>query len=33
MYFKAGSYVQDNTGNNTEAGSVSFTKLSIEHTP
>ena len=33
MYFKAGSYVQDNTGNNTEAGAVTFTKLSIEHTP
>jgi hypothetical protein len=31
MYFKAGNYVQDNTGDNTEAGSVTFTKLSIEH--
>lgn len=31
MYFKAGSYVQDNTGNNTEAGAVSFTNLTIEH--
>ncbi len=31
MYFKAGSYVQDNVGNNTEAGSAQFTSLKIEH--
>ncbi len=31
MYFKAGNYVQDNTGDNTEAGSVRFTALSVEH--
>jgi len=31
MYFKAGSYVQDNVGDNTEAGAVSFSKLVIEH--
>jgi hypothetical protein len=31
MYFKAGNYVQDNTGDNTEAGRVSFTKLLVEH--
>lgn len=31
MYFKAGSYVQDNEGDTTEAGSVSFTTLTIEH--
>lgn len=31
MYFKAGSYVQDNVGDNTEAGSVRFSSLRIEH--
>ena len=31
MYFKAGSYVQDNVGDNTEAGSTQFTALQIEH--
>ncbi|HSC84918.1 MAG TPA: polysaccharide lyase family 7 protein [Pseudomonas sp.] len=31
MYFKAGNYVQDNVGDSTEAGSVSFTDLTIEH--
>lgn len=31
LYFKAGSYVQDNAGDNTEAGSVNFTKLLVEH--
>ena len=30
MYFKAGAYVQDNTGTN-EAGATTFTKLLIEH--
>lgn len=31
MYFKAGSYVQDNVGDNTEAGSVRFSSLRVEH--
>lgn len=31
MYFKAGNYVQDNAGDNTEAGAVTFTKLLVEH--
>ena len=33
MYFKAGSYVQDNVGDNTEAGAVKFSTLRIEHNP
>lgn len=32
MYFKAGVYVQDNTGYATEGGSTTFTKLAIAHT-
>jgi hypothetical protein len=32
MYFKAGVYVQDNTGYATEGGSTTFTKLVIGHT-
>ncbi|MEK1907524.1 MAG: polysaccharide lyase family 7 protein [Pseudomonas sp.] len=31
MYFKAGNYVQDNVGDNTEAGSVTFTSLTVQH--
>jgi len=31
MYFKAGSYVQDNIGDNTEAGAVQFNQLKITH--
>lgn len=31
LYFKAGVYVQDNTGYATEGGQVTFTKLSISH--
>ncbi|WP_437881798.1 polysaccharide lyase family 7 protein [Pseudomonas sp. LRF_L74] len=31
FYFKAGSYVQDNTGDSSEAGAVSFTSLTIKH--
>lgn len=31
LYFKAGSYVQDNEGDNTEAGAVTFTALQIKH--
>lgn len=33
LYFKAGVYPQDNSGYETEAGSASFDKLSIEHRP
>ncbi len=32
LYFKAGVYVQDNTGYATEGGSTTFTKLVIGHT-
>jgi hypothetical protein len=32
MYFKAGVYVQDNTGYVTEGGSTSFSRLQIIHT-
>jgi len=32
MYFKAGVYVQDNTGYATEGGSTTFSKLQIVHT-
>ena len=31
MYFKAGAYVQDNVGVNSEAGAVQFSKLLIQH--
>ncbi|WP_437883785.1 polysaccharide lyase family 7 protein [Pseudomonas sp. LRF_L74] len=31
LYFKAGSYVQDNAGDASEAGAVSFTNLVIKH--
>ncbi|MWV13085.1 polysaccharide lyase family 7 protein [Pseudomonas sp. R-28-1W-6] len=31
LYFKAGSYVQDNLGDASEAGAVNFTNLLIEH--
>ena len=31
LYFKAGAYVQDNTGNSTEGGQVTFSKLDIDH--
>lgn len=31
LYFKAGAYVQDNAGDTTEAGAVSFSTLIIEH--
>jgi hypothetical protein len=31
MYFKAGAYVQDNAGDNSEAGAVQFNKLQILH--
>lgn len=33
LYFKAGVYTQDNTGYETEAGSATFYKLKIEHSP
>lgn len=32
LYFKAGAYVQDNTGYATEGGSTTFSKLVIGHT-
>ncbi|WP_445571203.1 polysaccharide lyase family 7 protein [Pseudomonas sp. E102] len=32
LYFKAGAYVQDNTGYVTEGGKVTFSKLEIKHT-
>jgi hypothetical protein len=31
LYFKAGAYVQDNTGYTTEGGEVNFSKLDIDH--
>ena len=31
LYFKAGVYVQDNTGYTSEGGQVTFTKLDIDH--
>jgi hypothetical protein len=31
LYFKAGAYVQDNAGNTTEGGQVTFTNLAISH--
>ena len=31
LYFKAGAYVQDNTGNSAEGGQVTFNKLDIDH--
>ena len=31
LYFKAGAYVQDNTGNSREGAQVTFTKLDIDH--
>ena len=31
LYFKAGVYVQDNTGNSKEGGQVTFSKLDIDH--
>jgi hypothetical protein len=31
LYFKAGVYVQDNTGYTTEGGKVTFSKLDIDH--
>lgn len=31
LYFKAGAYVQDNTGNSAEGGQVTFSKLDIDH--
>lgn len=33
LYFKAGAYVQDNTGYTTEGGEVNFSKLDIDHDP
>lgn len=33
FYFKAGDYVQDNTGTSTQGGQVSFYALSIAHGP
>ncbi|SFQ51761.1 Alginate lyase [Pseudomonas sp. NFPP07] len=33
LYFKAGVYVQDNTGYTTEGGKVTFYKLDIDHNP
>jgi hypothetical protein len=33
FYFKAGSYVQDNTGTSTQGGQVAFYSLSIAHGP
>lgn len=32
LYFKAGAYVQDNTGYTTEGGKVTFSLLEIKHT-
>ncbi|WP_309675010.1 polysaccharide lyase family 7 protein [Pseudomonas sp.] len=31
LYFKAGAYVQDNTGYTSEGGKVTFSKLDIDH--
>jgi len=31
LYFKAGVYVQDNSGNSQEGGKVTFSKLDIDH--
>jgi hypothetical protein len=31
LYFKAGVYVQDNTGYTSEGGKVTFSKLDIDH--
>jgi hypothetical protein len=31
LYFKAGAYVQDNTGYTTEGGEVTFSHLDIDH--
>jgi hypothetical protein len=31
LYFKAGAYVQDNTGYTSEGGQVTFSKLDIDH--
>ncbi|EJN19151.1 Alginate lyase [Pseudomonas sp. GM79] len=31
LYFKAGAYVQDNTGYTSEGGEVNFSKLDIDH--
>ncbi|MGF6328266.1 hypothetical protein ABH909_001144 [Pseudomonas sp. BS3782 TE3695] len=31
LYFKAGAYVQDNTGYTTEGGEVNFSRLDIDH--
>ena len=31
LYFKAGAYVQDNTGNSKEGAQVTFSKLDIDH--
>ncbi|ROL83253.1 polysaccharide lyase family 7 protein [Pseudomonas chlororaphis] len=33
LYFKAGVYVQDNTGYTSEGGKVTFYKLDIDHNP
>jgi hypothetical protein len=33
LYFKAGVYVQDNSGPTTEVGAATFDKLEIEHKP
>jgi hypothetical protein len=32
LYFKAGAYVQDNTGYSSEGGKVTFSRLDIDHT-
>ncbi len=31
LYFKAGAYVQDNSGNSKEGARVTFAKLDIDH--
>ena len=31
LYFKAGAYVQDNSGNSREGAQVTFSKLDIDH--
>lgn len=31
LYFKAGTYVQDNSGNSKEGARVTFAKLDIDH--
>jgi len=33
MYFKAGAYIQDNTGDDTDYAQVTYYKLDIEHNP